>query len=118
MEDTFLLAYDIQDTHNPDLATPLSPKSTQTLYEMDMPTHPKKCYLFLRDGSEGPPVKASASEGVGLASSISAATSSPAVNNASNNPLPSSSSSTNTNTWSSTTTHYSNKSETGRWRAC
>lgn len=116
-EDSFLLAWDAEDTHNPDTATPLSPKSTQTLFEMDMPTEPRKCYLFLQDGPDGPPTKVGtggdvAGEGVGLASSISAATSSPALNNASNNPPSSTSSSSNT-TWASAT-HYSNKSDTGR----
>ena len=115
-EDSFLLAWDTLDTHDPDTATPLSPRSTQTLFEMDMPTEPQKCYLFLRDGPDGPPKKevsevGVASGGVELASSISSATSSHALNTASNNPPSSSSSSSNTS-WASTA-HYSNKSDTG-----
>lgn len=102
-EDSFLLAWDHRDSHSVDDATPLSPKSTQTLYELDMPSEPQRCYLFLQDGPDAPPVKVSSSreipegkgQSVGLASSVSAA--------------PSSHTFTNSNAW----TPSSNKSETG-----
>ena len=113
-EDSFLLAWDDKDSHDPDTAVPLSPKSTQTMYEMEMPTEPQKCYLYLQDGPDGPPTKvssgvsvASGGDSVGLASSISTTTSAHALNNATSNNNPSTSSST---AWP----HYSNKSDTGK----
>ena len=117
-EDSFLLAWDNKDSDDPDTATPLSPKSTQTLFELDMPSEPAKCYLFLRDGPDGPPIKLSTvssqgeGQGVEPASSISTTTSSHALNNASNNAPNPSHSSNSSNAWASTP-HYSNKSDTG-----
>lgn len=72
-----------------------------------MPVEPERCYLYLRDGPDSPPVKVSANNSTGgsaidVATSVPTTTSSYSVNSAS---------STNTS-WS--TTHYSNKSDTGR----
>lgn len=105
VENSFLLAWYDKDSDNPDHATPLSPNSTQTLYELDMPSEPQRCYLYLRDGPDAPPVKVAdkaSGEGtpVGVATGISTTPSSHALNNATSS------------AWSSTT-YYSNKSETG-----
>jgi hypothetical protein len=104
-EGSFLLAWYDKDSNDPDAATPLSLKSTQTLFELDMPSEPERCYLYLRDGPDRPPIKVTtgggaAKEGVELATAVSTSTSSHALNNTSNS-------------WSST--NYSNKSDTGMW---
>ena len=103
-EESFLLAWYDRESSDPDQATPLSPKSTQTLYELEMPDEPKRCYLYLRDGPDGPPVKESAQSAstgqvVDLATSVTTSPSSYSPNNTSS-------------TWSSTS-HYSTKSDTG-----
>lgn len=122
-EGSFLLAWYDKDSSDPDAATPLSLKSTQTLYELEMPSEPERCYLYLRDGPDSPPIKVTGggnvagggtatadgtgqdttgNEGTGKvepATAVSTSTSSPAFNNTANS-------------WS--TTHYSNKSETGK----
>ena len=107
-DQSFLLAWDNQDSDNADLATPLSPKSTQTLYELGMPSEPERCTLFLRDGPDAPPIIVSntsqqpegAETTISTATSVSLTTSSPQLNNPT--------SSTTTTSWS-----YSNKSDTG-----
>ena len=114
-EGSFLLAWYDKESDDPDAATPLSLKSTQTLYELEMPSEPQRCYLYLRDGPDSPPIKVTSggneggdttAEGtaqVELATAVSTSTSSHAFNNTSNS-------------WS--TTHYSNKSDTGRCDRC
>lgn len=99
-EGSFLLAWYDKESNDADCATPLSPKSTQTLYELDMPCEPKRCYLYLRDGPDRPPIKET-SEGGGQSQSVelaSSVTTSPSSHTFNNN-------------WSST--HYTNKSDTG-----
>lgn len=104
VEESFLLAWYHKESANPDDATPLSPKSTQTLFELDMPAEPEKCYLYLHDGPDSPPVKAESS-GKGAGQSVELATSVPT--NPSSHAFTS-----NTSSWSPST-HYSNKSDTG-----
>ena len=108
---SFLLAWCENETKDPNTATPLSPNSTQTLYELDMPSEPQRCHLFLQDGPDSPPVKEGASnkkeeEGSGTVSvavANSVSTSSHTLNNS-------------PNTWNTSTTHYMNKSDTGNRR--
>ena len=97
-----MLAWYEKESSDIDSATPLSPKSTQTLYELEMPTEPERCYLYLRDGPDSPPIKVSSeTEGqtVGLATAVTTSPSSYAMNN------------NTSSSWSAT--HYSNKSDTG-----
>ena len=110
-DDSFLLAWYVKESADVAEATPLSPKSTQTLYELDMPTEPARCYLYLQDGPDSPPVRVAAQnssvqtegQSIELANSVTT--------------TPSTHSVTYTNTWS-TTHHYSNKSETGTVNHC
>ena len=131
VEESFLLAWAERDSDSVDSAVPLAPKSTQTLYELGMPSEPLRCHLFLRDGPESAPVRVSdittsASSGIvdtvniaseaaggqgetardhGVAVSVSTATPHSMNNTSSSNMWPTSS--------SSSSYHYSNKSETG-----
>lgn len=121
-----MLAWDEKDNDSADTAVPLSPKSTQTLYELGMPSEPDRCYLYLQDGPDAPPVrvdKTAASnadrgtdvggavgqgeaggQGIVLAGSVS--TASPSAHSLSNT--------SSSNMWSSSSSyHYPNKSDTG-----
>ncbi len=140
--DSFLLSWGERDSDGLESAIPLAPRSTQTLYELGMEGD-KKYYLFLLDGPDAPPVKnndtgagarsdqgagsesggagsesggagpesGGAGQEIGLASSVNTTTpSSHSLNNVSTATAGSSSTSS---AWSSSTYHYSNKSDTG-----